>query len=344
MNRIKYSEREYLCDYDLSLSFFNEAGIKVKDITPLRKVFLLSTDDGNKILKKVNYGVERIEFISDCLDYLKKNYKNIISYNKLKNNLNYIKWNDDIYIIMDILDGREASFSNPIEIELCAENIALMHKGSKGILQYMNNKYKKNFIDESFKIKIKKMLEDFEYMRSVAEKYRYKNEFDILFLNNIDKYINEVKGVEEELDKSQYDKLRNDYDNITVCHNDLAYHNFLIKNSEVNIIDFDYLTLDLRVCDISDFLLKAIKNSAFDIDKTILVLNSYEKVSQLTKDEKDLIYIYLKFPRDFYSITRDYYFKRKKWSYDVYLNRLCNKLNNEPFREELICKYKNLVV
>ena len=98
------------------------------------------------------------------------------------------------------------------------------------------------------------------------------------------------------------------------------------------------------MCDISDFLLKAIKNSAFDIDKMILALNSYEKVSQLTKDEKELIYIYLKFPRDFYSITKDYYFKKKKWSYDVYLNRLCNKLNNEPFREEFIGEYKNLIV
>ncbi|KJZ89192.1 Spore coat protein S [Clostridium sp. IBUN22A] len=37
MNRIKYSEKEYLCDYDLSLNFFNAAGIKVNDIIPLRK-------------------------------------------------------------------------------------------------------------------------------------------------------------------------------------------------------------------------------------------------------------------------------------------------------------------
>ena len=58
MNRIKYSEKEYLCDYDLSLNFFNAAGIKVNDIIPLRKVFVLSTDEGNKILKKVNYCIK----------------------------------------------------------------------------------------------------------------------------------------------------------------------------------------------------------------------------------------------------------------------------------------------
>ena len=48
------------------------------------------------------------------------------------------------------------------------------------------------------------------------------------------------------------------------------------------------MTLDLRVCDISDFLLKAIKNSAFDMDKMILAIDSYEKSSILMKEEKEL--------------------------------------------------------
>lgn len=344
MNRIRYSEREYLCDYDLSLDFFNAAGIKVKDVVPLRKVFLLSTDEGNKILKRVNYSVERIEFISESLDYLKKSYKNIISYNKLKNNLNYIKWKDGTYIVMDILDGREASFSNPVEIELCAENIALMHNAAGGITSYLRGRYKKDFRDKSFKLKLEKAAKDFEYIKTVVDKYEYKNEFDKLFLSNADKYINQIKNTERDIDESSYEKLRNNDDNIVICHNDLAYHNFLIKNSEVNIIDFDYMTLDLRICDISDFLLKAIKNSAFDIDKMILAMNSYEKVNPLTKEEKELIYIYLEFPKDIYSITTDYYFKRKKWTYDVYLNRLSAKLNNELFREEFINNYQKLII
>lgn len=344
MIRIKYSEREYLCDYDLSLDFFDAVGIKVNDIIPLRKVFVLSTDDGNKILKKVNYDVERIEFISDSLEYLKKFYKNIIGYNKLKNNLNYIKWKDNIYIVMDILDGREASFSNPVEIELCSKNVALMHNASKGLITHLENKYNKNFLNESFKIKLKRVNEELKYMKSIAIKYKYKNEFDTLFLDNVDECIEEIKLVEESLEESAYDRLRKDFDNITICHNDLAYHNFLIKNTDVSIIDFDYMTLDLRVFDIADFLIKSIKNAAFDIDKMMLALDSYEKVSVLTKEEKELIFILLKFPKDFYSITRDYYFKRKKWSYDIYLNRLNNKLNNEPFRKEFIDKYKRIII
>ena len=343
MNKIRYSEREYLCEYDLSLEFFEAAGLKINDVTPLRKVFILSTDEGNKILKKVNYDIDRITFISESLNYLKKSYKNIIKYNKLKNNLNYIEWKNNIYVVMDILNGREASFSNPIEIELCASNIALMHDGSKGILDYLKKQYNNNIIGESFKVKIEKAIEDFKYMKSIVARYEYKNEFDNLFLDNVDKYIDDIQIVQEKIDKSVYDELRKDSNNIVICHNDLAYHNFLIKNSEVNIIDFDYMTLDLRVCDISEFLLKTIKTSAFDIDKMFLALDAYENTSKLIKEERELIYIFLMFPKDIYSITKDYYFKRKKWTYDIYLSRLKSKMNNEPFRKELIENLKKII-
>lgn len=338
MNKIRYSEKKYLCEYDLSFEFFNQLGIKINDVTPLRKVFILSTDDGTKILKKVKYDVDRINFISDSLDYIKKEYNNIISYNKLNNNHNYLKWNDDLYVVMDILDGREATFTNPVEINLCAKNIAMMHNASKGIWEYLNNKYNTDVLDSSLDVKYKNAYCELEKFKSLVSSYEYENEFDELFINNVDKYLDEIKSTIDNLEKSKYSNLRCLKDKIVLCHNDLAYHNFLIKNQEVSIIDFDYMTIDLRIKDISDFILKAIKNAAFDMDKMIMAIESYEEISPLDKDEKELLSIILKFPNDFYTMSRDYYYKRKKWDYEVYLNRFKGKLNNEVYRFELLDK------
>lgn len=341
MNKTRYSERNYLCDYDLSLKFFEEIGIKVNDIIPLRKVFVISTDDGNKILKRVNYGVDRINLISDCLEYVKKSYHNVIIYNKFQDNLRYKKWKDDIYIVMDILDGREASLSNPIEINLCAENIALMHKASMGLREYLSNKYHKDFLDTSLKDKMQKAYDELNWMKDLVNNYKYKNEFDELFINNVNKYLFEIQEVQEEIKKSKYDYLRESGDTICLCHNDLAYHNFLTKNDEISLIDFDFMTLDLRIMDIADFILKSIKNAAFDIDKMLTCINGYENVSLLKKEEKELLCILMKFPKDFYTISRDYYYKRKKWDYEVYLNRFQTKLNNEDFRYEFLNEFRN---
>jgi spore coat protein, CotS family len=344
MNKVKYSEKQYLCDYDLSLKFFNELGIRVNDIVPLRKVFVISTDEGNKILKKVNYDVDRVNFISEALDYVKKSYGNIITYNKFKDNLNYKKWNDQIYVVMDILDGREAAFSNPVEINLCAENIALLHKASKGLRDYLKYKYKKDFLDIALKDKFQKAYDELLWMKSLVKNYKYKNEFDTLFNNNVDEYLIEIEEAQKNLCKSKYDDLRNAGDTISICHNDLAYHNFLIKDNELSIIDFDFMTIDLRIMDIGDFILKCIKNVAFDIEKTLRCIDGYEKISQLKQEEKELLYILIKFPKDFYDISRDYYYKRKKWDYEVYLNRFKTKLNNEEFRYEFLKEYKKRVL
>ncbi|MDR3598179.1 CotS family spore coat protein [Clostridium sp.] len=344
MNKTKYSEKDYLCEYDLSLDFFEDLGMKVNDIVPLRKVFVIYTDEGNKILKKVNCNIDRINLISESLDYVKKSYSNIVTYNKFKDGLSYRRWKNQIYIVMDILDGREASFANPIEISLCAENIALMHKASKGLRQYLKGKYNKDFLDISLKDKVQKAYDELISMKDLVDSYKFKNEFDKLFMDNIDKYLIEIKEVQVLLEGSKYDDLMSSGDTVCLCHNDLAYHNFLTKNNEVNIIDFDYMTLDLRIMDIENFISKSIKNAAFDIEKMLTCINGYENISLLKQEEKELLYILIKFPRDFYVLSRDYYHKRKKWEYEVYLNRFETKLNNEDFRYEFLEAYKNQVL
>ncbi|NFL83678.1 CotS family spore coat protein, partial [Clostridium botulinum] len=74
MNRIRYAERNSLCDYDLSFEFFNELGININDISPVRNVFIIYTDDGNKILKKVDCNEKKLTLINESLNYIKDKY------------------------------------------------------------------------------------------------------------------------------------------------------------------------------------------------------------------------------------------------------------------------------
>ena len=340
-NKPKYSERDYLCKYDLSLKFFKELELDIIDIYPLRKVFMLNTNEGNKILKKVNYDAERVEFISECLNFVKADYPNIITYKKFKDGLYYKKWKDELYVIMDILEGREASFSNPVEIDLCGENVALLHKASYGLREYLNNKYGKDFLDNSLKEKVKQAYDNLVEIKGRVREYKYKNEFDKIFMDNIDKYLDDILNVQEKLENSKYEDLRNDGKTIVLCHNDLVYHNFLTYKQSISIIDFDYMSIDLRCMDIADFILKCVKNSVFDIDKMIKAFKGYEKVSTISEEEKEVIYIILSFPRDFYSIVKDYYYKQKSWEYDVFLNRLKSKMAGEEYRYDFLKSYKD---
>ena len=58
--------------------------------------------------------------------------------------------------------------------------------------------------------------------------------------------------------------------------------------------------------------------------------------SKLDKEEIKLIYTIFNFPRDFYNISVDYYYKEKLWDYAVFENRLQTKLDKDVYRLEFL--------
>lgn len=336
MNKLRYIDRKTLCKYDLSEEFFSDLGIEINEIVPLRKVYVIVTPQGKKILKIVNSTEERLEFIDMALSYISKRYSDVLSYCKNKKDKVYEIWKGETYVILDMIDGREATYSNPIEVSLCAEAIGKMHIASKGILDTIDkDTVLKNsgvnlieYMNSSYKI-----LEEIKYM---VGKYRYKNEFDKLFIENIDYNLKEIERALELLAISNYNNILMDEYKKVLCHNDLAHHNFIIDGEEVKIIDFDYCKFDTRIVDIANYTLKVIKNFAYDTEKVKLILDSYNKVNKLEQEEIKLLYVLLSFPRDFVNIAIDYYYKQKNWDEEVYIGRFKNKLGNEVHRKTFL--------
>lgn len=335
----RYLEKDFLCSYDLSEKFFEKLDLEILDIQPLRKVFILKTIEGEKILKKVDYDQNKIKFIDTSLEYINKNFKNTMKINKMKDGQNYLRWNEDFYILMDRLSGIEATVTNPLDIEICAKTIANIHKASNGIIQYLEE-------NNSMVIRGDNMIEWYKNAKNeiieiseFVSRYKNKNEFDSLFLESKEECINQIENCIEKLEKSDYLKMILDERFLAMCHNDLAHHNFLIENGEGSIIDFDYSNINLRAMDVADLILKWIKNSTFDREKANELLNEYNKVVKLEERELELIKIFLAFPRDLYSIFRIYYKKEKTWEYGSYLNKLKVKLENDRYRRIFIKEF-----
>lgn len=337
MNKLRYPEKKYLSTYELSSNFFKELGIKANDITPLRKVFILKTDEGNKILKKVDYGIDRIEFINLCIEGIRETFPNTISFKKFSSGNVFKVWDDDYYIVMDLIEGREATFTNEVELNMCAEVLAKMHIASLKVVKEYNLQSR---IDTSLIFKYEDALTDIKEIKNLIESFKYRNVFDELFFGVIDRCINDMEKSLELLKFSDYSEYRKKFRNLVVCHNDLAEHNFLYSKNEMYLIDFDYSSIDLRIMDLADIILKGIKNAAFDVEKAIGIIKSYDKIYKIDKEEYKLLYIILLFPRDLYTIAKDYYHKQKAWDEEVFLNRLNNKIINDDFRREFLTKYK----
>lgn len=339
----RYLEKDFLCSYDLSSGFFENIGVEIKDVQPLRKVFVLKTEEGDKILKKVEYDQNKINFIEKSLEYINKTYKNTMRINKLPSGENYFKWKDDFYILMDRITGIEATCTNPIDVETCTKCIGSLHNASKGLVKYLEDNNSMVIYGEKLDSLYKDSREDLLEIKEWVTRYKYKNEFDKLFLENVDEYIKEIEECIDLLKKSNYNNMKNDESILALCHNDLAHHNFLIENGESSIIDFDYSSINLRCIDVSDLMLKWIKNSAFDIDKAKIIIDSYNDIAKLRKDELKLIEVLLSFPRDVYSTIRVYYHKEKRWEYENYLSKFKVKLENDIYRRSFLKEYNEFL-
>ena len=336
MVKTRYVDKNILCEYDFKEEFINLLGIKINDVIPLRKVFVLFTDKGKKVLKITDSTKDRIDFIDKVLKIIESEYPMVLKYTRNTNGDIITVWKGKKYVLLDMVEGREATFTNPIEMELCTKAIAKMHIASNNIFKNISEEEIKKNSGENL---INKMEEEYYTLLQLEElvnKYRYKNEFDNLFLQNVDNAKKDLIKTIEELKNSRYESLINNKENRVLCHNDLAHHNFIIDGDKVNIIDFDYCSIDMRIVDIYGYAMKVIKNLAYNEEIIELIIKSYDEVNKLEKEEVEILRKLINYPKDFISIATDYYFKQKAWSEEVFLSRLKNKLEIDKFRIEFL--------
>ncbi|MCB2293143.1 CotS family spore coat protein [Clostridium algoriphilum] len=344
---IRYKDKAYLSKYDLDVNLFNEFDLVVYDVIPVRKVFILNTDKGDKVLKKVNYSIKQLEFINYGIEYIKNNnFNRIIEFEKTKSNLIYVLWKSDIYCIMNLVEGRECEYSNPVDVMLTSRAIAELHKASQGLidedafkklLQTNEQRYSCGKMIENFSEKLKELM----FFKNIATLNENKNEFDCIFLEHVQYYEENIIKSINILKGSQYYNLCKDKEKIVFCHHDLAHHNILIHKEEVYFLDFDYAVIDLKVHDICNFTNKAIKDFCYDIDKCNSILSEYTSINPLDDREIKVLYGMLSFPEDFYSISRDYYTRKKQWSEQIFLSRLKKKVEYKKDREEFLESFKD---
>lgn len=329
--------KNYLKKYNLSLDLFDQYDFIVKDIYPIRNVYIIDTNKGKKILKKVDYTLEELKFIEEIINYIKIEFGRIMEFEKNIQGDIYTIYKGEMYCLMDLIDGRECQFSNPLDLKISSVALAKMHNASKGFTTKFNKRVLNGKSIEKFKIQ----KEEMNFFKKIAYIHKNKNEFDNLFLSEIDYYIDEISKSINILENSHYYDICKENDKISICHHDLAYHNILIKEDEAYFIDFDYAILDLKVNDLCNFITKVIKNFGFDISKANIILNNYSSVYSIADKELEVLYGLLSFPYDFYDISKNYYTKRKDWDDEVFLNRLIKKCNYKEDRKEFLKDFRD---
>lgn len=334
----RYGNKTNLIRYDLSTDLFELYDITVEDLSPLRNVYLLNTTTGNKILKKLDSSEEELKYIDELLCYINKKFNRVIQFKKTTKGESYANLNGEMYCIMELIEGRECDYNNPVDIAIASRGLAELHIASEGF----KTSYTPRVINGKTISNFRKRVEEMSIFKKIALLHEIKTDFDFIFLLHVDSYISEIWRSIDYLETSSFYKLASLEEKIAVCHHDLAYHNIIIKDENAYFVDFDYAVVDLRVHDLCNFINKVTKYSCYDIDKGKLILKEYIKVNSLSKAELSVLYGMLCFPEDFYNISRDYYTRRKDWEEEVFLSRLKKKVSMKEDRLEFLDSFKKI--
>lgn len=297
--------------------------IRIESIKPNKGVYCLKTDRGTKCLKRINYGIQKLYFVYAAKEHLIKNgFEYVDKYDLNIEGEPYALVNEDIYTLSQWLKGRECDFYNDDDLKIASQTLAKMHMASKGYDPPENSKLKTDL--GRWPHLMEKRIKALDKMRNMSRKRNKKGDFDFNYVKNVEFYRNLAKRALNVLNDSDYMEICKDTEGEkSFCHHDYTYHNIIIDNkNSVNVIDFDYCKREVKAYDISNFMIKVLKRRDWSIDCANLVLESYNKVTPLSKEEYRVIFAFLLFPQRFWRLANRYYYNEVNWATNTFNKKI----------------------
>lgn len=315
--------------------------IKIESLKPNRGVYLLKTNKGMKCLKKISYGTQKLLFVYGAKEHLINNgFPRVDKYCLSVDENPYALVNDDIYTLSEWLDGRECDFRDREEIVKAAQNLAYMHLTSKGYEPPENSKLKTDL--GRWPHLMDKRIKSFEKMRDMARKKTSKTVFDISYIKVVDYYKQMGKRAVSVLEDSEYmSECQIAEEEKGFCHHDYTYHNIIIGNDDsYNIIDFDYCKREVRIYDISTFMIKVLKRVDWNIDYANSIIEAYNSVDPLRPEEYRILFSFLLFPQRFWRLANRFYYNEVNWPLGTFSNKIDELINEQGKYNNFIDEFK----
>lgn len=337
MEENRQQDREFLGQYNLDVNLFETMGLKVKQIIPVRSVYRIVTDKGFFCLKKLRFSLEEMDFIFGAVEHLKsKGFKNVFNIIRQKDGSNFLDFKGEKYFLTEWVDGRECDFLNPMDLETAIEVLAKLHNASEGYRPAVcpaNRDYLGKW-PENFQKRIGEM----EDMKQKVLKKKDKSEIDRIYMDYVDMCIKDAKEAVAMLEDSGYRELTAEAaEKQGFIHHDYAHHNILHTfDGKTCVVDFDYCIRDIRVHDLGSLIIRNMKRCNWDTDKAVAIIESYDRLNPISKNELRILVPFFLFPQDFWMISRQYYIEKKDWEEEEYVDKMNTKSEYTVVRHRFI--------
>ena len=315
--------------------------IKIETIKPNKGIYYLKTNKGERCLKRINYGPQKLLFVYGAKEHLIANgFNNVDRYYLNTEGEPYALVNEDLYTLSQWIEGRECDFHNIDDIELAAKNLAAMHYASKGYDPPENSKLKSDL--GRWPHLMEKRIKALTKMRDMARKKNMKQNFDLVYIKNVEFYKNLAVRALNILKNSEYNALceKSEVEK-NFCHHDYTYHNIIVdKDNNLQVLDFDYCKREIRAYDLANFMIKALKKVDWNIDYAKRIIDAYNTVEPLEEKEYKVLLAFLIFPQRYWRLANRYYYNEVTWAQNTFNKKIQNIVNEQELYSKFIEDFK----
>ncbi len=315
----------------------DQYSLTVHQVTRGRGAFICETDQGKKQLKEYIYSEQRQAFEYDVKSQLRdKGYYEVDQFVPNKEGTFLSKGKDGrIYVLKDWFDGHECDSKNSREISMAVRHLGRLHK----LMQHMTDhsgKFKAFYfggVEEEFKRHTKELLAIKNYIKNKKQ----KNDFDQYF---IEAYAEMVKDANASLDILNTgdcrDLQKKALELQTLCHGDYQHHHVLIQSQKVITVNFDKMNMNVQMNDLYLFMRKVLEKNQWNEKLGLLMLEDYQKVRAVTKNELLYLYALFLYPEKFWKISNHYFNTRKSWISEHNFSKLKRVIQLTPAKNTFL--------
>lgn len=278
-------------------------------IRPLKNYYIMETDEGDRVLKRMKFSPKRLMFIHGAKEHLHENgFKNIDRYICGKDGYPFAVVNGEIYTVTEGVRGRECDFNKREDVIRASKTLAMLHKASKGYEAPSESLAR----DELGKMPVylQKRLEELKRTKRMAQRERGK--FDYQVLEYIDYFYGLGEDAVNKIYNSEYSGLvKKSRGEKSFCHNDYSHCNIICDEYKTSIINFDFCSYELKIYDITNLLRRKMRKCNWDTNEAKVIIEAYTSVEPISQEEFYIMKAMLQFPQKFWRVVNRYYNSRR---------------------------------
>jgi len=319
-----------------SLSVLDKYEFKIKATKRVRGSYYCDTDKGLLLLSECDNGKSRLELISEVQQELER--KDIETDSLIRNTegeLFSVGPDGGYYILRKWYDHRECDVEDVDDYLRLARCMALFHLNTDNLENVVSSELVMTpvHIGEIYSKHTRELIKT----KSFIHKMKKRTDFEVQLERKLDLYCKQAFDATEELAKIDYQSMIDEAEGKkTMCHGNSQYHNFLITNSDVVLVNYNKINNGPQIRDVYIFLKKAMEKNDFDISIAGKILDEYNKIRPITNQELAVLKVMFLYPEKFWKVVNSYINSKKAWVSEKNREKLEQIQLQETYRDKFI--------